>query len=60
MHSKATNFRAPNAFHLHKPLFVALKSCLFAYKKPLIRTNLSLLLTQATLFRPPSPIFTQP
>ena len=39
-------------------LFTVPKNRLFTYKKPFIRTNLSLLLSKATLFRPPQPILT--
>ena len=58
--SQKSTFSEQKAFLLHKPFFVALKSCLFAYKKLLIRINLSVFSSKAPLFRPPPPISAQP
>ena len=46
-------FRKPKGFLLQKALQTVLKNRLFMCKKSFIRTNLSLLLSQVTLFLPP-------
>ena len=43
-------------FFCRKLYELSSKTAFFTYKKPFIRTNLSLLLSKASLFHPPSPI----
>ena len=54
---KSLSFSQPKHCSFEQ-LFAVLKSRLFMCKKPFIFTNLSLLLSKATLFHPPSPIST--
>ena len=54
---KSLSFLQPKHCSFER-LFTALKNRLFTYKKPFICTNLSLFLSKATFFHPPSPIRT--
>ena len=50
---------ANQTFSIYRKLYAfPSKAAFFMYKKPFIRTNLSLLLSKATLFHPPPPIRT--
>ena len=55
---KNFHFHKPKGFLFQKALRTLLKNRFFMYKKPFIRTNLSLFPSKATLFCPPLPIST--
>ena len=56
--AKNSHYHKPKVFLLQKALRTVLKNRLFMCKKSFIRTNLSLFLSKATLFHPPSSIRT--
>ena len=55
---KNFHFHKPKGFLFQKALRTLLKNRFFMYKKPFIRTNLSLFPSKATFFHPPSPVRT--